>query len=73
VPVRVWLVLDQRLAATTLELAAHHRLRGADAVYAAAAQHERSVLITLDKQQLTRLPPTFKTLQPAEALAQMAL
>jgi len=71
-PGQAWLALDQGLAATALILAAHHRLRGADAVYAAVAQQRGSVLVTLDYQQLTRLPSTLEVVRPAEALAQLA-
>ena len=67
-PGQVWLVLDQSLAAAALTLAARRRLRGADAVYAAVAERKGSVLVTLDRQQLTRLPPTLTVVRPAEAL-----
>lgn len=70
-PGHVWLPLDQRLAATALALAAHHRLRGADAVYAAVAQQQDTVLVTLDRQQLTRLHPTVRAVTPADALTQL--
>ena len=71
-PGHVWLALDQGLATTTLRLAAFHRLRGADAVYAAVAQQRGTVLVTLDHQQLTRLPATVSAVTPTDALAQLA-
>lgn len=70
-PGHTWLVLDENLAATALDLAARHRLRGADAVYAAVARQKGSSLVTLDRQQLTRLSPTVSAKRPNEALAQL--
>lgn len=62
--------LDHALADRAVRLAAVARLRGADAVYAAVAEHYRTTLVTLDRQQLDRLPPEVKTSRPAEALGQ---
>jgi predicted nucleic acid-binding protein len=50
-----WEALDESLAGEAAELAAVHRLRGADAVYGALAHRHGSTLITLDRQQLERL------------------
>ena len=52
------------------DLAAHTRLRGADAVYAAVARQYGTTLITLKRQQLERLPPTVKTARSAEVLGE---
>ena len=60
--------LDDALANLAARLAAVARLRGADAVYAAVAQHYSTTLVTLDRQQLDRLPPDVRTARPAEAL-----
>ena len=70
-PGQVWLPLDARLADVALTLAAQHRLRGADAVYTAVAQQTGATLVTLDHQQLTRLPTSVRAVTPAEALAQL--
>jgi toxin FitB len=60
--------LDERLAIAAAELAARHRLRGADAVYAAVAQQYQTVLVTNDRQQLERLTGILPVMQPAQAL-----
>jgi len=56
--------LDGVVADRAVELAARFHLRGADAVYAIAQQFG-TTLITLDRQQLERLPPEVSTVQPA--------
>ena len=53
------------------DLAANSRLRGADAVYAAVAQQLGTTLITLDRQQLERLPPEVRTARPGDVLAEL--
>jgi predicted nucleic acid-binding protein len=63
--------LDDALADVATDLAANSRLRGADAVYAAVARQYGTTLVTLDRQQLERLPPTVKTARPAEVLGEM--
>jgi len=63
--------LDEALAAVATDLATKSRLRGADAVYAAVARQYGTTLVTLDRQQLERLPPTVKTARPAEVLGDM--
>jgi len=63
-----WVVLDEALARRGVELAARHRLRGADSVYAAVALVHRCELISLDNEHLTRLPPVIPTFTPADAL-----
>lgn len=65
--------LDGAVAERAIELAASSRLRGADAVYAAVAQQHGSTLITLDLQQLERLPPKVRTARPADVLGQIGL
>ena len=64
--------LDEPLADRAADLAATARLRGADAVYAAVAQQYGTVLVTLDRQQLERLPPVVKTARPADVLRAVA-
>ncbi len=63
--------LDESLADRAVALAASARLRGADAVYAAVAQQYDTTLITLDRQQLDRLPPLVSTALPADVLSEM--
>lgn len=48
--------LDDDFADYASEVAANHLLRGSDAVYAAVALRFGTELITLDKEQLERLP-----------------
>ena len=64
--------LDAALADRAIDLAARARLRGADAVYAAVAQQHGTTLVTLDHQQLDRLPPEVRTACPADVLGEMA-
>lgn len=71
-PGQIWVALDERLAEEAAHLAAEARLRGADAVYAAVARRYSAALVTLDRQQLQRLPPHCITLSPAQALARLA-
>ncbi len=70
-PGQVWMPLDESLAGEAACLAARHRLRGADAVYAAVAHRYGATLITLNRQQLERLPSVVSVLSPAEALARV--
>lgn len=56
--------LDENLADYVCEVAANHRLRGSDAVYAAVALRFGTELITLDKEQLARLPKLLPVRAP---------
>jgi predicted nucleic acid-binding protein len=67
-PGQIWVPLEESLADEASRLAAEHRLRGADAVYAAVANRYRTALVTCDRQQLDRLRPALPVLTPAEAL-----
>jgi predicted nucleic acid-binding protein len=60
--------LDDALSERAVELAAAARLRGADAVYAAVAQENGAILVTLDRQQLDRLPALVPTARPGDLL-----
>lgn len=62
-------VLDEVCALDALTLAAHHGLRGADAVYAAVAREAGSTLVTLDNEHLTRLVNLMTVCTPTAALA----
>ena len=56
--------LDESLADFASEVAAKHRLRGSDAVYAAVALRFGTLLITLDREQLERLPKVLSVRTP---------
>ena len=56
--------LDENLADFASEVAAKNRLRGSDAVYAAVALRFGTELITLDKEQLARLPKVLSVRKP---------
>jgi predicted nucleic acid-binding protein len=60
--------LDQTLADQAADIAAQHRLRGSDAVYAAVALRFGSTLVTLDREQRERVAAVIPTCLPAEAL-----
>jgi predicted nucleic acid-binding protein len=70
-PYLVWVPLDEVLAQQSVDVAAQHRLRGSDAVYAAVALRFGSTLITLDQEQRDRLAGAVTTRYPAEALAEL--
>ena len=56
--------LDENLADFASEVAANNRLRGSDAMYAAVALRFGTELITLDKEQLDRLPRVLSMRMP---------
>lgn len=56
--------LDENLANIAAELAARHRLRGSDAVYAAVARRFAATLVTLDAEQLERVQPVVTARMP---------
>lgn len=56
--------LDDDFADFASEIAANHRLRGSDAVYAAVALRFGTELITLDREQLERLPKVLSVKSP---------
>ncbi len=56
--------LDNDFADFASEVAANNRLRGSDAVYAAVALRFGTELITLDKEQLERLPKVLAVRKP---------
>jgi predicted nucleic acid-binding protein len=63
-PKLTFIELDDDLAEYASEVAAKHRLRGSDAVYAAVALRFGTELITLDKEQLERLPKVLMVKKP---------
>ena len=60
--------LDTGLAQQAVEIAAMHRLRGADAVYAAVARRYATVLVTRDREQRDRLAAVVTTRWPEDVL-----
>lgn len=56
--------IDENLAEFASEVAANNRLRGSDAVYAAVALRFGTELITLDREQLDRLPKVLSVKLP---------
>ena len=56
--------VDDGIASLAVEVAANHRLRGSDAVYAAVALRFGTELITLDREQLARLPKVLAVRSP---------
>ena len=56
--------IDGTLADLAVDIAAEHRLRSSDAVYAAVALRFGTELITLDREQLERLPKVLPVKAP---------
>ena len=63
--------VDESLAKLAVETAAHHRLRGSDAVYAAVALRFSSLLVTLDTEQRECLKDVLTVYFPAQALEKL--
>lgn len=63
-PALAMIDLDESLADFASEVAAKYRLRGSDAVYAAIALRFGTQLISLDKEQLERLPKVLSVKKP---------
>jgi len=55
-PNTTFIDINETVANLAVDIAADNRLRGSDAVYAAVALRFGTELITLDKEQLDRLP-----------------
>jgi len=70
-PHLVLIPLDQVLTQQSLDIAAIHRLRGSDAVYAAVAQRFACPLITLDREQHDRAASVLQTYYPSELLSSL--
>lgn len=56
--------VDETLADLAVDVAANHRLRGSDAVYAAVVLRFGTQLVTLDREQLERLPKVLPVKSP---------
>ncbi len=63
-PNTTFIDVDESIAALAVDVAANNRLRGSDAVYAAVALRFGTELITLDKEQLDRLPKVLAVQKP---------
>jgi len=63
-PNTTFIDVDQTVSNLAVDIAADHRLRGSDAVYAAVALRFGTELITLDKEQLERLPEVLSVRVP---------
>ena len=63
--------LEEMLSRRAADVATKHRLRGADAVYAAVARHFGCELVTLDRQQRERVATIVDAATPQEALARL--
>lgn len=56
--------LDEALAREAADIAAHHRLRGSDAVYVAVARRFGTTLVTLDDEQQRRAAAVVAVQRP---------
>lgn len=54
------------MAERAADIAIDHRIRGADALYVALAEHRRDELVTLDRQQLERGAAVVPTRRPGD-------
>lgn len=68
IPGVIFVPLDEQMGEASLEIAVKGALKGSDAVYAATARRFGATLVTLDRQQRTRLPADVRALYPWEAL-----
>lgn len=67
------IALDLSMAQHSATLAAQHRLRGADSTYAAVAADAGCILVTLDREHLTRLDSVVTVRTPAALLSELTL
>lgn len=65
--------LDAALAQVAAEVAARHRLRGSDAVYATVALRFASTLVTLDREQYERVQQALPVRYPADVCSELGL
>lgn len=63
-PNTTFIDLDSNLADIAVDVAAQYRLRASDAVYAAVALRFGTQLVTLDREQLERLPKVLSVTAP---------
>jgi len=67
-PHQVFVSLDEATAETAVQLAEQCKLRGADAVYGAAAMRFASTLVTRDREQIDRLKGVIAVHSPDEMI-----
>jgi len=70
-PGLILVALDEDLAMLAAQMASEYRLRGSDAVYGAVALRFGSPIVTLDREQYTRLKPVIASRLPAEMLKEL--
>jgi len=63
-PNTTFIDVDDSVASLAVDIAANNRLRGSDAIYAAVALRFGTELITLDREQLDRLPKVLAVRVP---------
>ena len=63
-PNTTFIDVDETVANLAVDVAANNRLRGSDAIYAAVALRFGTELITLDREQLDRLPKVLAVRAP---------
>lgn len=63
-PNTTFIDVDESIADLAVDIAADHRLRGSDAIYAAVALRFGTELVTLDREQLDRLPKLLSVRSP---------
>ena len=63
-PNTTFIDIDGNVAKLAVDIAATNRLRGSDAVYAAIVLRFGTELVTLDKEQLARLPNVLSVRSP---------
>lgn len=63
-PNTTFIDIDDTVANLAVDIAANNRLRGSDSVYAAIALRFGTELITLDREQIERLPNVLSVRSP---------
>jgi len=58
------ITVDESIADLAVDIAVNNRLRGSDSIYAAVALRFGTELITLDREQLDRLPKVLSVREP---------
>ena len=61
--------MNEAIVDIAINVAAHQRLRGSDAVYAAVARRYNTTLVTLDQEQYARVGNVVTAQTPGEAVA----
>ena len=61
--------MNEAIVDIAINVAAHQRLRGSDAVYAAVARRYNTTLVTLDQEQYARVGSVVTAQTPGEAVA----